>query len=78
MKVNMGTNGILSIRVGMELAGNAVITVYNSIGSKVYRKSMELGRYVTNQLDLSKLSAGYYTLLYECNGKTAKEKFIKY
>ncbi len=78
LESNPVINNTLSFRVNMELAGNAVITIYNSAGSKVYTKNMDVKRYILSSIDISKLSAGYYVLEYKCNGNKIKESFIKY
>lgn len=78
LKTNSVTDGFLSFRVNSELAGNAVITIYNGTGNKVFRKSMRTTRYGNISLDISKLAIGYYILEYECNGSKIKEKFVKY
>lgn len=72
------TNGSISFRVNSQLAGNAVVNIYNGTGNRVFRKSVRTIRYTTLSLDISKLASGYYTLEYECNGSKVKEKFVKY
>lgn len=78
LESNPVINNTLSFRVNMKLAGNAMITIYNSAGSKVYSKNMDVKRYILSSIDISKLSAGYYVLEYKCNGNKIKEPFIKY
>lgn len=78
LETNPVINNTLSFRVNMKLAGDAVITIYNSAGSKVYSKNMDVKRYILSSIDISKLSAGYYVLEYKCNGNKIKESFIKY
>lgn len=78
LKANPVTDGFLIFRVNSQLAGNAVITLYNGTGNKVFRKSMKTTRYSTASLDISKLASGYYTLEYECSANKVKEKFVKY
>lgn len=78
LKTSSATDGFLSFRVNSELAGNSVITIYNSTGNIVFRKSVKTTRYDTISLDISKLATGYYILEYKCNGSKIKEKFVKY
>lgn len=78
LKSNPVTNGILSFRANLEVAGDATITIYNSIGNKVLRKSLTIKPYITTTLDISKLATGYYTIEYTCEGNNIKEKFLKY
>lgn len=72
------TNDELAFRVNKDLAGKASITIKNSAGAKVYSKSIETERYNTTVINISKLSAGYYHLVYLCNGNETSENFIKY
>ncbi|MCD8261597.1 MAG: T9SS type A sorting domain-containing protein [Bacteroides sp.] len=60
------------------MLGSAVVTIYNGTGSKVFRREIETKRFRSTTVDISELSAGYYTLEFVCNGTTVKEKFIKY
>lgn len=78
LKPNPVTNGILLIKVNTEWAGKATVIIYNSIGSKVFRQSIETKRHISSSLNISKLAAGYYTMEYICNGNSIREKFIKY
>ena len=78
LQTNPVTDGLLKFRVNARLIGNATITIYNSIGNKVFIKNEKTRQYITISIDISKLSAGYYTLQYDCNGFTIKKKFIKY
>lgn len=78
LKSNPVTNGILQFQVKSELSGEAIISIYNSTGIKVLRKSIKTRQYALNSVDISNLSAGYFVFQYECNGNTIKEKFIKY
>ncbi|MCD8166861.1 MAG: S8 family serine peptidase [Bacteroides sp.] len=78
LESNPVTDGTLSFRVTSEFLGSAVITIYNGTGSKVFSKEIETKRFTSTTVDISGLSAGYYTLEFVCNGTTAKEKFIKY
>lgn len=78
LKTNPVTDGILSFRVNSQLAGSAIITIYNGTGNRVFRKNIKTTRYNTVSLDISKIAAGYYILEYECSGNKIKEKFAKY
>lgn len=78
LESNPVTNGILSFRVDATLAGNALVTLYNGTGSLVYRKSIQLKRYVTTAIDIRQLAAGYYTLECVRNETKVNVKFIKY
>ncbi|MDD3037116.1 S8 family serine peptidase [Bacteroides sp.] len=78
LRSNPITNGTLLFRVNYELGGNATVTIYNSLGNKVFRKNITVKQYVTTSLDINKLAGGYYTIEYECNGKKIKDRFIKY
>ncbi|MCC8174742.1 MAG: S8 family serine peptidase [Odoribacter sp.] len=78
LESNVIYENILSFRVNTELAGNALLTIYNSIGNKVFYKNMNVRRYAISSIDISGLAAGHYTLEYECNDNKVKEKFIKY
>lgn len=75
---NPVTNGNLSFTVHTDLAGQAIIAIYNSTGNKILQKEIVTKRYVLFSLDIHELAAGYYTLQYECNEQVIKEKFIKY
>lgn len=78
LRSNPITDGILAIRVNTELAGKARITIYNNTGASIYSKEIETRRYTFTNIDISILSAGYYTFEYSCNGTTIQDKFIKY
>lgn len=75
---NRITDGKLMFKASSELSGSARLQLYNGTGYKVYDQPVSVGVYAWFTLDVSNLSAGYYTLKYECNGKTVKENFIKY
>lgn len=71
-------NGILSFRVTSSQVGNALLTVFNSTGNRVLSKNISTNKYVATNIDISKLAAGQYTMVYECNQTKIKERFIKY
>lgn len=78
LKSNQIKDNTLAFTVSSRLAGDGLLTLYNNVGSKVLSKSVILEAGTLHTLDISKLSAGYYLLMYECNGMKIKEKFIKY
>ena len=78
IRTNPVTDGTLRFRAGSALAGDATISIYNSIGTVVLRTNIRTSQYIDSSIDISKLSAGYYTLTYEHDSNTIKEKFIKY
>ena len=75
---NQITDGILMFKVSSALAGEGQLQIYSSTGYKVYDATVTVGIYTWFSLDVSALSAGYYTLKYTSGGNTAKENFIKY
>lgn len=75
---NRIVDGWLQFKVTSELAGEGELTLYDAAGHRVYRQTLTLGAYACFTLDVSRLSAGYYSLQYACNGTTVKENFIKY
>ena len=72
------TNGTLTFRVTPQAAGEATLTVRNSIGNVVFRTALETRKYLSMSVDISRLSAGYYVLEYSCNGQTWTKRFVKY
>lgn len=78
LKANRITDNTLTFGVSSRMAGNGLFTLYNSIGNKVMSLPLQLEAGTLHTVDISKLSAGYYLLVYECNGMEVKEKFIKY
>lgn len=46
------------------MAGNGELTLYNGIGNKVLSLHLELEAASLHSVDITKLSAGYYTLVY--------------
>ena len=75
---NPVTNGMLTFRVTPQAAGEATLTVRNSIGNVVLRTALETRKYMSKSVDISRLSAGYYVLEYSCNGQTWTKRFVKY
>ena len=75
---NPVTNGTLTFRVTPQAAGEATLTVRNSIGNVVFRTALETRKYMSKSVDISRLSAGYYVLEYSCNGQTWTKRFVKY
>lgn len=78
LSTNRIADGLLQFRVDSSLAGDGELTIYNGTGFQVYRQGLSMSAYAWFKLDVSRLSAGYYTLKYVCNGLTVKENFIKY
>ncbi len=78
LKSNQITDNTLVFSVNSGLAGEGKLALYNSIGNKVLSQRITLEALTLHSVDISKLSAGYYILVYECNGVEVKEKFIKY
>ncbi len=50
------------------MAGNGELTLYNGIGNKVLSLHLELEAASLHSVDITKLSAGYYTLVIRANG----------
>ena len=75
---NQETDNTLIFSVSSSMAGNGELTLYNGIGNKVLSLHLELAAASLHSVDISKLSAGYYTLVYRANGMDIREKFIKY
>ena len=78
LKSSRITDNTLAFSVSAQMAGEGLLTLYNSLGNKVLSQTLKLGAATLHSVDISKLSAGYYLLEYKCNGIEAKEKFIKY
>ena len=78
LEENRITTGTLRFKVNSALAGDGELTLYNGTGYQVYRQTVTVRAYSWFTLDVSRLSAGYYTLRYACNGTNVKENFIKY
>lgn len=78
LEENRITTGTLRFKVNSALAGDGELTLYNGAGYQVYRQAVTVRAYSWFTLDVSRLSAGYYTLGYACNGTNVKENFIKY
>lgn len=75
---NRLTTDYLRLKVNSILAGEGELRLYSSTGQQVYRQAVSVKPYEWFSLDVSRLSAGYYTVQYACNGTTVKENFIKY
>ena len=75
---NRLTTDYLRLKVNSILAGEGELRLYSSTGQQVYRQAVSFKPYEWFSLDVSRLSAGYYTVQYACNGTTVKENFIKY
>ena len=78
LKSSQISDGNLTFKVSSALAGDGQLQIYNGTGYKVYDAEVTLKIYSWYTLDVSALSAGYYTLKYSCNGKSAKANFVKY
>ena len=78
LKSNQVTDNTLIFSVSSSMAGNGELTLYNGIGNKVLSLHLELEAASLHSVDITKLSAGYYTLVYRANGMEIREKFIKY
>ena len=78
LKNNKVSDGNLLFWVNYQLAGNARIIIYNSTGGKVFDSKRGVMAMSITTIDVSKLAAGYYTMEYQCNGRTMKQNFIKY
>lgn len=69
---------MLIFSVSSSMSGNGKLILYNGIGSKVLDLHLELEAASLHAVDITKLSAGYYTLVYQAKGMEIREKFIKY
>ena len=78
LKNNKVSDGNLLFWLNYQLAGNARIIIYNSTGGKVFDSKRGVMAMSITTIDVSKLAAGYYTMEYQCNGRTMKQNFIKY
>ena len=78
LKNSKVSDGNLLFWVNYQLAGNARIIIYNSTGGKVFDSKRGVMAMSITTIDVSKLAAGYYTMEYQCNGRTMKQNFIKY
>ena len=78
LKANRITDNKLMFSVGSRMAGDGLLTLYNNVGSEVLSLPLSLEAGVLHTQDISKLSAGYYLLVYKCNEMEIKENFIKY
>lgn len=78
LKTNPVTDGFLVFRVNSSLSGKSELTIRNSIGAKVLNQQLNVKPYSNISIDIRSLAAGYYTLVYQCNGQQIQEKFVKY
>ena len=78
LKSNQITDNMLIFSVSSSMSGNGKLILYNGIGSKVLDLHLELEAASLHAVDITKLSAGYYTLVYQAKGMEIREKFIKY
>ena len=78
LKSNQITDNMLIFSVSSSMSGNGKLILYNGIGSKVLDLHLKLEAASLHAVDITKLSAGYYTLVYQAKGMEIREKFIKY
>lgn len=78
LKSNQITDNMLIFSVSSSMSGNGKLILYNGIGSKVLDLHLKLEAASLHAADITKLSAGYYTLVYQAKGMEIREKFIKY
>ena len=71
-------DGKLVFSVSKEVAGAAQVSIYSSMGTKVFEKVTECKPYVRTTLNVSNLSAGYYLFELKTVKGTWKYQFIKY
>lgn len=72
-------NNILYFKINVfDLVGNATITIFNSTGSLVIKKTINTKRFKIVSVDISKLATGYYIFKYQCNNNMFEESIIKY
>lgn len=78
LESNQITDNTLKFSVSSRMSGKGRLILYNAFGNKVLSRPLDLEAAVFHSVDISGLSAGYYMLVYECNGMEAREKFVKY
>lgn len=78
LKTKQVTDNALTFSVSGALAGEGMLTLYNNVGAKVAEARMTLSPLVWRTVDVTRLAAGYYLLVYECNGQRVEENWIKY
>lgn len=59
---------MLIFSVSSSMSGNGKLILYNGIGSKVLDLHLKLEAASLHAVDITKLSAGYYTLVYQAKG----------
>lgn len=64
LKSNQITDNMLIFSVSSSMSGNGKLILYNGIGSKVLDLHLKLEAASLHAVDITKLSAGYYTLVY--------------
>ena len=78
LKSNQITDNMLIFSVSSSMSGDGKLILYHGIGSKVLDLHLKIEAASLHAVDITKLSAGYYTLVYQAKGMEIREKFIKY